>query len=350
MTKLSSTAQEPRRSERFCFRSPVRPTTISLLLFFPLCLSTALLTSCDNKPAKPTALIAPGPAKDGSPTVATVGETPISLNSLQVIAAQNGYNLADPEQAKLALRDAVNLELLAAEAKKRGYHEDPDIVRYVKSQSVQKLLLDTVDAPGHQPAQPTDSELRDYYDKHPAEFTSPTLLRAQILALLRRSGREDEFQQKLVAVKAAIAAKELPFSELVTRFSDDPAAKNYGGLTNWLAVGEESKQYPPALIDAVSVLDDTTKVVGPIEHNDWVYFARVAERRAGVNTPFEQAKAGIATRIHRAKRLEAYDRYVSQLGDSAVVTTFPDVVAEALKAATSETSGPPMGPVSVPTK
>jgi peptidyl-prolyl cis-trans isomerase C len=319
---------------------------IKLPSILTLC-ALSILCGCKEEPRKPTAFIAPGPAKDGTPVVAMAGDTPISLATVQVIAAQNGYNLTDPDQARLALRDAVNLELLAAEARKRGYQDDPDIVRYVKSQSVQKLLLDTVDAPGKQPAQPTDDELRAYYDAHIADFTSPTLARAQILALLKRTGRETAFQQKLDAVKTAIAAKELPFGELVSRFSDDPAAKNYAGITNWLVKGEESKQYAKPLLDALFASPDLVTISGPIEHNDWIYFLKVAERRDGSVTPFDQAKADIARRIHRQKRLDAYDHYVNQLSNGIEVQTFPEKVAEALQSTTT-ISGPPMGPVTLP--
>jgi len=173
-----------------------------------------LLSACKEVPKKPAAIIAPGPAKDGTPVVATAAGQPISLASLQVIAAQNGYDLTNPEQAKLALRDAVNLEILAAEAKKRGYQEAPDIVRYVKTQSVQKLLLDTVDAKAAQPAQPSETELRAYYEQHASEFTPPTVARAQVFALLKRAGQEAAFQQKLDAVKQAVAAKDQAFGQL----------------------------------------------------------------------------------------------------------------------------------------
>ena len=90
-------------------------------------------------------------------------------------------------------------------------------------------------------------------------------------------------------------------------------------------------------------------VAGPIEHNDWVYFVKAAERKEGKTTPFEQAKANIAQRMFRQKRLEAYDRYVTQLGDGTEVQTFPDKVAEAVKS-TAIQSGPPMGPVTLPKK
>jgi parvulin-like peptidyl-prolyl isomerase len=113
--------------------------------------------------------------------------------------------------------------------------------------------------------------------------------------------------------------------------------------------GEESKQYPKALLDALFAPTDLVSVAGPIEHNDWVYFVKAEERREGKVTPFEQAKTSIAQRMFRQKRLEAYDHYVSQLSDGTEVQTFPDKVAEAIKSNATK-PGPPMGPVTLPTK
>jgi len=308
-----------------------------------------IITSCGEKPKpendKRETMVAPGPAADDSAVLAMVGGTPVTLASLQIIAAQNGYDLTDPAQAKLALRDAVNLELLAAEAMERGYQNDPDIVRHVKTQSVRKLLLDTVDAPDQQAGRPTDSELRAYYEAHIAEFTSPTLARARVLALLKRPGKETSFQENLDAVQAAIAARQLPFSELTTRFSDDPAARNHAGLTPWLVMGEASKQFPDVLLDAVFAATDLTKIAGPIAHKDWIYFVQTTERRDGKVTPFEQAEADIARRLHRRNRLQAYDRYLSQLEEKADVRVFEDKLRELIHSTTTR-PGPPMGPVS----
>jgi peptidyl-prolyl cis-trans isomerase C len=274
-----------------------------------------------------------------------VGVTPITLATLQVIAAQNGYNLQHKDEAALALRDAVNNEILAAEAKKLGYEDDPEIRRYVKAQSVQKLLLATVDK-DQRAAEPTDAELREYYEKNLKEFTPPTLARAQVLALLRRKGQEAAFEQKLDAVKTAIAAKQVPFSEMVNQFSDDPAAKTYAGITNWLVKGEANKQYPEAVLQAVFDAKDNTTITGPIEHNDWVYFVKLQDRRDGQTSGLDQAKAKIAQQLQRKKRLDAYNQFVATLEKSVSVQTFPEKVEAELKAVTKQ-SGPPLGPVRV---
>ncbi len=311
------------------------------LLALHLAVATTLL-ACSKPPPE-----LPSVTKDGTPVVAMVGEEPITLASLQVVAAQNGYNLSDEAQRDKALRDAINNEILAAKAKELGYEDDPDIRRYVKSQAVQKLLLATVDEE-HQGTVPTDDEIRAYYDANLAEFTPPTLAKAQVLALLKRSGegQAEAFAQKLDAVEAAIAAKEIPFSELVNRYSDDPAAKTYAGMTNWLVKGEANKQYPEALIEAVFAADDEKAVAGPIEHNDWVYFVKRAELRDGETTGFAQAKGRIAQQMMRQRRLDAYNTFVDQLKDDVTVQSFPDKVAEEL-AKVQKQGGPPMGPVRV---
>ncbi|MBN8460696.1 MAG: peptidyl-prolyl cis-trans isomerase [Verrucomicrobia bacterium] len=274
----------------------------------------------------------------------------VTYRNLQRIAAQNAYDLADPKQAELALRDAVNFETLAKEALARGYDQDPEIRHYVRTQAVQKLLLETVDSKETAPAPPTEDELRAYFESHKKEFTPPTLARGQILALLKRKGQETEFAQKLEAVKNAIAAKELPFGELVNRLSDDPAAKQYAGVTNWIVSGEENKLYPPAVLEAVFAAKDTTAIAGPIEHNDWVYFVKLHERRDGAATAYEQAKGRIAQQMQRSKRLDSYNRFVETLGKATKVETFPDKVREAATAGQKPSDGPPMGPVSLPKK
>jgi len=298
------------------------------------------LTSCERGPAIPPA------AKDESPIVATVGEVPITFAELETVAAQNAYDLTDPAQREKALRDAVNAEILFAEARKAGYDEAPEIRRYVKAQSVQKLLLATVDSQ-QGGATPSEGEMRDYYEKHAAEFTPPTLARARILGLLKRPGQEAAFEEKLRAVRDSLAKGEVPFADLVATYSDDPAAQGYGGITNWLVAGEPHRMYPPDVIAAIFAAKDQATVAGPIAHQDWVYFVRLEERREGEAENYERAKPTILRQIQRQRRLEAYDQFVGELRGSAKVKTFPGVVDARLEASKNQ-AGPPMGPVSLP--
>lgn len=314
---------------------------VSNVALLPGLMAILLVSSCQKEEKKTVVL--PTATKDGTPVVAMVGNEAITYGSLQVIAAQNGYDLRNPKQAELALRDATNNEILAAEAKRLGYEDDPEIRRYVKAQAVQKLLLASVDSVQQSPQAPTEIELKVYYDAHLAEFTPPTLARAQVLALLKRKDQEAAFNQKLDAVKQAIEAKQVPFTQLVEQFSDDPAAKGYGGTTNWLVKGEENKRYPQELVEKVFAAADDKTIAGPITHGEWTYFVKLQERRGGQATSFAQAKSGIERNLMRSKRLDAYNTLIGSLQTKTTVQTFPDKVAAQIPKATDD-SGPPAGP------
>jgi hypothetical protein len=134
---------------------------------------------------------------------------------------------------------------------------------------------------------------------------------------------------------------------MVQQFSDDPAAKNYGGVTNWLEQGKANKRYPESVVNTVFAAEDKTKVYGPIEHNDWVYFVQLLEKRGGAAATFEQSKGRIAKQMERARRLERYDGYVAGLKSEDIqIVTHPDKVKEQV-AEQSKSNGPPTGPVSL---
>lgn len=291
---------------------------------------------------------APTPAtRPADEIVARVEERAIRFEDLRVVAAQNGHDLRKSADLALALREAIHQEVLALEARRRGYENDPEIRRYVRSQIVQRLLREMLDRPEATAARPSDAELRAYYDKNLAEFTRPTVARAQVLALLRRAGDEETFPRKLAELQGAFQKPQANFGELVQHYSDDPAARTQGGLTPWLTKGEPSRFHPPALIEAVFSAPDTKAILGPVSHGSWVYFVRLQERRESVPTPFEQAKDTIARLIVRRQRAEAYDAYVNSLARAARVETWPEKIP-ALVEAETQTGGPPLGPVRVP--
>lgn len=291
----------------------------------------------------------PAPAAPAPAIVAQVGSVAITYDALQVVAAQNGYDLTKSSDRDLALRDAVNQELLAVEARRRGYDQDPEIQRYVRAQSIQRLLRATVDAPAsaaaaRPSAAPDQAALRAYYDQNLAEFTRPAVAQAQVLALLRRAN-DTQFPARLAELQQALAKPaDSDFGALVKRYSDDPGVQSGGGRTPWLVQGESNKQFPAALIDAVFAAPDDKAIVGPISHNDWVYFVRRIEKRDAIITPFEQAQPAIARQLARRQRLDAYDAFVKGLADTATVQTWPERVAEAVTAET-KAGGPPTGPV-----
>lgn len=294
----------------------------------------------------------PAAAEDGSPIVAMAGERPITFTMLKVVAVQNAYNLEDPKERVLALRDAVNTEILASEAKRLGYEQDPEIQRLVKAQAVQKLLHATLDAPDRKAPAPSQAELRAYYEANLSEFTPPTLGRGRVLALAKsqeENGAQGDYEKKLGEVTSAVqkTGGEKGFAKLIETHSDDAAARIQGGMTSWITKDQPNKRYPQVLIDALFDAADG-QIMGPIETERWTYFVRREEYREGKPPRFEQVRSRIAQAMERQARLQAYDALVAGLKHQIPVETFPQAVTDALasdKAGASD--GPPMGPVSV---
>lgn|GEM_PF-6316095 len=302
-----------------------------------LLFGTLILSSC----SKPEEVSIP------PDTIAIVGETPILLADLQRVAAQNAYDLYDPDQRELAIRDAVNLELLAQEAKAKGFDQHPDILNYIRTESIRKLLAESVDAPESRPDPPSESEIQDYYQAHTQEFTPPSLAKARVLALLKKEGEETSLEQKQQSLETAIQSKQFPFSTLVERYSEDPAAKLYGGMTGWLEEGKPSMRYPDQLIEAIFVAAEGREILGPLEEGNWIYYYQLEEKRGGAPMAYADVRSRISRQLQRRKRLEAYDAYVASLGTKQEVQLFPETADAALQRQQSA-GGPPAGPVNLP--
>lgn len=300
-------------------------------------LATLLLAGC-NRPAPPATKATPPPD-----AIALVGGEPVPFEAVRATAAQNGYNLADASGAELALRDTVNFELLAKEAERLGYTNEPGVRQLVKGMIVQKLVREKVDAQLPQLPKLTDAELRACYDAHVAEFTQPTLAKAQLLFLLKREGGEDALAKKRGEVEQALQ-DGMPFADAVKKFSDDPAVQATGGVTNWIIQGQPQVQHPPELVEAIFKTANSEAVAGPVETKQGVYWAKLVERREGKVSIFAEARTQVAQRVDRQKRLELYDAYVAGLKKQTPVELHPERLS-AKVASESKQPGPPMGPV-----
>jgi len=84
---------------------------------------------------------------DAPPILATVNGTPVTAVEVREMAMKNNRPIATKEGFEAALKDAVNFELLAAEAEKEGYQNDPEIRKLVKAMAVQRMLKEKVESP-----------------------------------------------------------------------------------------------------------------------------------------------------------------------------------------------------------
>lgn len=288
--------------------------------------------------------------------VATVAGTPISAETVKQTLFRNGYNIFEEASARKATEDSVRFELLAAEAKRQGLDKDTEIARRIKEVLVERLVRDKVDAAVT--VEFSETDLRAYYDAHPAEFRRPTVAKGHVLTVYIRAGHEAEAQTKaseaLKEMKEALTpALSHPMGEggnpkmaaIVKKYSDDPSERTSGGLSNYFIEDQPGRRYPDEVAKAMLGLKLRGEIAGPITTTRAIYLLSLAERRDGQPTPFEQAKAEVRKKLTREQRQKIYDAYCDGLKKQFPVT-INDAEVRKLVEQSRPGDGPPMGPVS----
>ena len=152
-------------------------------LLFASTLSFLLLAGCGkegqdsgSKSAAPAASGSSAAVK-GTPVVTFEGGA-ITLEQLQGYIAQMNpqarYRVSTPAQRREYAEGLARFELFAAEARRRGLENDPEVQEAMKRTMVQQLLFKEFD----EKTEPvTAREITDFYEAHKSDFVQPARAR-----------------------------------------------------------------------------------------------------------------------------------------------------------------------------
>lgn len=269
------------------------------------------------------------------------------------------YNTLD--RKKEFLDNLVRFELLAREAEKQGFRDDPDIQQTLRKIMVQRLVQKRFNDPAAASAVP-DADVQKYYDEHAAEFHRPKRVRAAVIVLQAPAGTPDR-TKKLAAARKALASLQAPavdakqpapkkqpasvaekapplqaFNKLVSELSEDAASKAAGGDIGLKTADEIEKAYAKELAQAVFALKQG-EVSGVIESPQALYIAKVTLVQEEVNRTLEQVKPQIVARLSREKKAKEFDEWVKKLKDQATVKV-DDKALEAIEVTPAGLSQP----------
>ncbi len=244
--------------------------------------------------------------------VITVAELQEQINRESTFI-RNRY--AAPEKMKEYLENVLRVEVLAAEAQKRGYGNDPDIIRMMKQQMVARLIQKDFE-PQHDPAQIPEAELRTYYEAHKTEFNEPEQADAAHILL------HDEAKAKEAMVQAARLKKndDNGWKYLVTTYSQDLPSKMRGGELGHFA--RNATRVPPEVINAVWAMSEAGAIAGPVKSAQGFHILRFIDKRPAIDRTFEQAEPRVRSLIFKEKRSKALESWVSSLRETAQVKVF----------------------------
>jgi len=165
-------------------------------LYLPL-LVVALIAGCGDKKD--------GTAEEGKPTqvAAKVNGTELTVSQVNY-ALQRIPNL-DKDQSKAAslqvIRNLVDQEVLAQKAQSEKLDRDPVVVQALDAARRQIMAEVYMTRTLGTPAEPTDAEVSDYFNKHPELFTTRKIYRLQELAIKAPKEKQETIRKQLADSK-----------------------------------------------------------------------------------------------------------------------------------------------------
>lgn len=281
------------------------------------------------------------PSATGADAVATVGDQIITPEKLRQIMARQGYNVFEMDSAKKALEDALNTEVLAAAARQLAYDRDPEIADRIKQLLVEKFVQDKVDKPV-QATQPSDEELKVYFDSHHVEFSQPGLAKAQLLTFMTHEGQTNEALSRAQAALAAIKGGK-SFEEVAAKESDDPSERVSKAAPTWFTEGSPNRRYPEPVLAAIFQSSHPGELTGPIVTPRAAYLVKLVEKRPVTARSFTESRAAVLRAVLHDKRQKAYADLCAKLRQDIPVRVDESQLLKAIEKS-SPGAGPPKGP------
>src|SRR5262245_47033709 len=241
--------------------------------------------------------------------VAVVDGKPITLQTMQREMLRRGGegNFATPEQRRALLDDMIRVAVLASNAQKSGFADDPDVRRAVNQLLADRYQHDRIDEPLVE-LQVGDSDIEDYYRAHIASYTTPRAAHAAVIFVAVPSAASDDERQRLRARaerarQLAAAGSAAPsFAELAAEYSDDTTTRSQGGDIGWLTEGDESSRWDPALLRAIFELGGDGQVTPVVATGSGYYVAQLTEDRPAALQPLTEVRTAIRQQVMREQR------------------------------------------------
>jgi parvulin-like peptidyl-prolyl isomerase len=300
------------------------------------------------RPGAPGTPPAPNPAlPPQSPAELSEVVAVIDSDKITVADFQNRINAQSPyvrarytslEQKKDFLDNWIRFEVLAREAKKRGFDQDPEVVATMKQVMIQKLMKEQFEHTV-KPEDITEAEMKKFYGEHLSEYNKPEEVRVSAVVVKSKETADKVAKE----ARAKPAQDNLGFRELVDKYSEDADSKAHQGDLRFFA--RDAKDPPPEVIKAAFALKDMGEVGGPVGTAKGYYVLKQTGRRAEIKKSYEDVKRQIQNRIYRDKRTQAMTDFVENLKKQAKITVNQDVLG---KVRVDTTTPPPMTPPGEP--
>jgi hypothetical protein len=277
---------------------PARFALVTITLLSITTALTAQLPDGGSEEARRAQVIAKGDGID-----ITVGEVEEAL-------AQQGpltrLRYRTHEELRALVDSLVRNELLATEAKRRGYENDPAVRQTVKESAAQALVRLEVEDKITPQSIPAD-EVKRYYESHAAEFHRPAMRRGSVIVV-------DSVQEANELLALAAKADMRAYAELAKQRSKQQETKQQGGDLGYVtATDGDGPKLDPAIRSALFALKEVGATSQPFPLGAQSAIVRLTAERPERHTSLDDATPSIRAKLWREQRQKALDALVSTL-------------------------------------
>ena len=284
----------------------------------------SLLVGCEtqqeSKGEAPRAYPAPLLAEAGE-AVVTIGPVTFTTDELENrINRQSLFmreRLKDPERLIGYIDNEVRFELLAQEAWRRGYHEDPQIISELKRAMVQKLVREENIRLGDS-ISITEAELRAGFTRNKSEYNRPSRVRFSQLVRNAKSKAEKKSALSFLEKRKKVILREekkgvsYAFAREAKAHSQDLQTKSSGGDLGFKSRDELQKLYgeevTKAIFDQLKIGDSII-----VEAEDAVVLFKKTGQRNAVTRTLEMVKPRLRAKLLQEKRNKDFEALVEKL-------------------------------------
>jgi EpsD family peptidyl-prolyl cis-trans isomerase len=299
-------------------------------LYLPL-LIVALIAGCGDK-------------KDGTAEESKPTQVAAKVNGTELTVSQVNYALQripnlDKDQSKAAslqvIRNLVDQEVLAQKAQSEKLDRDPVVVQALDAARRQIMAEVYMTRKLGTPAEPTDAEVSNYFNKHPELFTKRKIYRLQELSIKAPKEKQETIRKQLTDSKT--------LGDFVAWLKDEkyPVQASQGV--------KPAEQLPQAILPKLAEMPDGQAMV--VNTPEGLLVILLADSQVQPVT-LEQAKPAIARLLQNEARQKAAKAELDKVKAEAkieYVGEFADAgkevpAADATPAAPAESAATPAAP------
>ena len=238
-----------------------------------------------------------------SGSIARVDDSRLSVDEFYASIPEQLLAVMSLDDQEEALKTWVKTELFYKEGLRRGYGDDPEIVRRVREIErelvAEKCIRDFVD----DVPEVTEAEARDYFNEHRSDYS----IQVRLAHILVRSRPEAE--RALAEIRSGT-----PFENVAASVSIDQTAAQ-GGDLGYMRRGEMLHELEEeAFALKVGEISDV------IESNYGYHIIKVLDRHPGAGQPsFDSKQAAVMNFLTSQRRRAAFDDWLNDLEERSTV-------------------------------